>query len=307
MRKVRVLATTLTLVLAGAGTFIATSVQAGQRRVVRPHMGKVAKTPYPVTTYTQEFQKSTYGFCPSGSGNAPCNGAEGNYGTIDRIPSGFSNGGSGNYAPHTKALTGTWFALTSGTQAVNQGQGCPSTATEYCSGPYALFGKGAARGKENVFPTKGFTVTDDLYLSPTTATATEQVDDDVGVNNSSGTYGSDDVISACPLASGGYAISFGTSSPGTCGTTSVISANGWYRFVFIFKDVGGDAYVNEKVIQETSGNTVASSTKPVSGTAEPISRWGGPGYFWLPTEDVSGMPLANVAVQLGEVSKGHTP
>ncbi len=42
-------------------------------------------------------------------------------------------------------------------------------------------------------------------------------------------------------------------------------------------------------------------------TAERISKWGGPGYFWLPTEDYSGLPLANFALQLGQVKDGHRP
>jgi hypothetical protein len=162
-------------------------------------------------------------------------------------------------------------------------------------------------GHENVFPTGGFTVTDDLYLSPTTATTGEQVDDDVGINNHAGGYGQDEVISACP-GSAGYTIGFGNSSPGTCTTGTVISTDGWYRFVFIFSDRGGDAYVNEKVLEEPNAAVVATSgPQPVGGTAEPISKWGGPGYFWLPTEDVSGVPLANFALQLGTVSNGHNP
>ena len=41
--------------------------------------------------------------------------------------------------------------------------------------------------------------------------------------------------------------------------------------------------------------------------ADAISNWGGPGYFWLPTEDFDGLPLANFAVQLGQHIRGHTP
>lgn len=309
MRKVRVLATVLAL---GAGAFagVSASVQAGQHRVARPQSSSrdAARTPYPVTAYTQEFQSNTRGFCPPSSGNAPCDGAEGDYGTIDRVPSRFSNGGAGNYATSTKALVGTWMALTSGTQVINQGRGCPQSTTEYCSGPYALFGKGAAMGKENVFPKDAFTVTDDLYLSPSTAAPDGAlVDDDVGLNNHAGAYGRDNVITACP-ESGGFVINFGNSSPGSCAGSSVVTTDGWYRFVFIFSDVGGDAYVTEKVISESTGKVVITSGgQPVGGTAEPISSWGGPGYFWLPTEDIGGVPLANVAVQLGQVPHGHKP
>ena len=47
--------------------------------------------------------------------------------------------------------------------------------------------------------------------------------------------------------------------------------------------------------------------RPVGGTPTPTTQWGGPGYFWLPTEDISGLPLANFALQLGQVASGNTP
>ena len=47
--------------------------------------------------------------------------------------------------------------------------------------------------------------------------------------------------------------------------------------------------------------------QPVGSTATPISSWGGPGYFWLPTENISGLPLANFALQLGVEAAGHKP
>lgn len=134
-----------------------------------------ADTSYPVTGVSQQFTFNTNGFC-TGSPNAPCdgNGVAGDYGTLDRVPSGFSNGGFGNYAPATQALFKGYFALTNGTGVGSQGQGCPGTTPtsnpgESCTGPFALYGTGAAAGNENVFPSNGFTTTDDLYLSPSTA------------------------------------------------------------------------------------------------------------------------------------------
>ncbi len=292
-----------------------TAAQAGSVGAHRPASSAVkaaaSSAKYPVTPFSQEFQQNTSGFCGDPT-IGHCDGAVDDYGTIDRVPSGFSNGGTGNYAPSTSALVGGWFALTSGTQAVNEGKGCPSTATEYCTGPYALFGTGAAAGRENVFPAKGFTVTDDLYLSPATAPAGGQVDDDIGLNDSAGSYGRDNIITACPVT-GGYAISFGSSSPGTCGTTPVVTGPGWYRFVFIFSNLdGGHVYVQERVVDEATGAVIANSgNQPeefVGATsAEPVSAAGGPGYFWLPTENVSGLPLANVVLQLGDHIFGSAP
>jgi hypothetical protein len=33
----------------------------------------------------------------------------------------------------------------------------------------------------------------------------------------------------------------------------------------------------------------------------------GPGYFWLPSLDMSGLPLTNFALQLGTFANGHQP
>jgi hypothetical protein len=279
------------------------------------------KALYPVEPFTQEFTSGTTFFCPAYSGNAPCDGntANGDYGTIDRVPSHFSNGGYGNYAPFTRALTGHWMAVVSGSGDGNQGTGCPGTTAtsnpgETCTGPYALFGTGKARGAENVFPKTGFTVTDDLYLSPTTASpAGSLVDDDVEINNNAGTYGIDNVITACaePTSAGsstlGFVINFGHNSPGSCEGTPIVTTDGWYRFVFVFSDTDGYAYLTESVRSEATGKLIATSgPQPVGGgTPEKISQWGGPGYFWLPTEDYSGLPLANFALQLGQVAAGH--
>jgi len=204
------------------------------------------------------------------------------------------------------------MALVSGTTDRNQGLGCPGTGTEQCTGPFALFGAGASQGVENVFPANGFTVTDDLYLSPTTVgtgTVTSSlVDDDVELNNHAGGYGIDNIITACPV-SGGFVINFGNGSPGSCSGTPVVTSAGWYRFVFEFTNNGGKAYLTESVRNEkTPGVAIATSTSlPVGGTVTPISNWGGPGYFWLPTENISGLPLANFVLQLGQEAAGHKP
>ena len=240
------------------------------------------------------------------------------------MPSGFSNGGVGNYAPATQALFKGYFALTNGTGVGSQGAGCPGVTPtfnpgESCTGPFALYGTGAAAGNENVFPSNGFTTTDDLYLSPSTAgPAGSLVDDDVELNASTigtfGYYGIDNVITACaePVNSGmGFVINFGHGSPGSCAGTPTITTDGWYRFVFVFSNVAGSVFLTEHVVSEANPNVlVASSGTPqplVSGSADDASNWGGPGYFWLPSQDFSGLPLANFALQLGQHPFGHTP
>ncbi|HUD76731.1 MAG TPA: hypothetical protein VMR00_02680 [Streptosporangiaceae bacterium] len=65
--------------------------------------------------------------------------------------------------------------------------------------------------------------------------------------------------------------------------------------MFVFSDTYGYAYLTESVRSEATGKQIATSgPEPAGGTtAERISKWGGPGYFWLPTEDYSGLPLAS--------------
>ncbi len=171
------------------------------------------------------------------------------------------------------------MALVSGTGVGNQGAGCPGTTAtsnpgENCSGPYALFGTGKAAGVENVFPKAGFTVTDDLFLSPSTAgPAGSLVDDDVEMNTSAGAYGIDNIITACAedttSAALGYVISFGHNSPGGCTGTPVVTKDGWYRFVFVFSDKAGDAYVTESVFRERTGALVATSGPQPVGCRQP--------------------------------------
>ncbi len=300
------------------GTSTAATAPGHARPAASADRTSAAAAHYPVQPLVQEFGANATPFCPAHSGNAPCDGAPDHYGTIDRVPSHFSNGGHGNYAPGTGALTGDWMAIASGTGDGNQGAGCPGTTAtsnpgEACTGPYALFGTGKARGKENVFPAAGFTVTDDLYLSPATGGPGSLVDDDVEINNRAGAYGIDNIITACAedtaAATLGYVINFGHNSAGSCEGTPVITQDGWYRFVFVFSDTDGYAYLTESVRSEATGKQIATSgPQPVGGgSPERISRWGGPGYFWLPTEDYSGLPLANFALQLGQVGRGHRP
>ena len=304
------------------GVGLTSAATASTRHVTRP-----ASAPRPasanavspavavaVTAQHQEFNSNTNGFCnnrPGGS-NAPCDGNPGDYGTIDRVPTGFSNGGGGNYAPSTPAYFDGFFALTSGSGATNQGVGCTDPSVEACSGPYMLFGSPATSpAAETVFPHNGFTVTNDLYLDPSTAPAGGLVDDDVALNTSSGDFGIDNVISACPQSGGtGFTINFGNGSPGSCAGTPVITTKGWYRFVFVFSNTAGFAYVTEFVLDESNSlaQVATNGPEPVGGgAATHISTWGGPRYFWLPTENVSGLPIANVAVQTGSHPTGYTP
>lgn len=311
---------------ASASPAVHRATRAHAVRVHKPAASKAvrngADTAYLVTGVNQQFTYNTNFFC-TGTPNAPCDGAAGDYGTLDRVPSFFSNGGAGNYAPATKALFKGYFALTDGTGVGNQGTGCPGTTPtsnpgENCSGPFALYGTGAAAGQENVFPTQGFTATNDLYLSPSTAgPAGSLVDDDVELNASTsgaaGYYGIDNVITACAeqgTSGMGFVINFGHGSPGSCAGSPVITTDGWYRFVFVFSNTAGNVFLTENVYSEGTSPSLVATSGPqqlVSGPADAIGNWGGPGYFWLPSQDFDGLPLANFALQLGQHISGHTP
>jgi hypothetical protein len=45
----------------------------------------------------------------------------------------------------------------------------------------------------------------------------------------------------------------------------------------------------------------------VNGVAATPANTGGPGYFWIPTENTSSLPLSNFAVQLGSHPGGNAP
>ncbi|MGE5134306.1 MAG: hypothetical protein ACM32E_15570 [Gemmatimonadota bacterium] len=84
-----------------------------------------------------------------------------------------------------------------------------------------------------------------------------------------GYYGIDNIITACP-ETGGFVINFGNGSPGSCAGTPVVTTGGWYRFVFMFSNVGGNAYLTESVRSEPTGALVATSgPQPVGGSPRP--------------------------------------
>jgi hypothetical protein len=305
-----------TLCTAGA-LVLATSASAHYSALVhRPHVRAGSLTANTVTTViptvVQQFQTpNNSGWCV-GAPN-PCDGNvnNGDYGTIDSgVASGFSNGGYGNYAPATSALFKSKMALISGSSQANQSLGCQTPGTEGCTGPYYL-----PPATESVFPTNGFTVTDDIYLDPAaTVGNAAEIDPDVAIADSSGGYGQDMIFAVCNQGGGtGYSVTFGHNSPGNCSGAPVITTAGWYRFVWLFTDVGGYGYLTQKVFAESSPGTPVADSRPqpiIFGSdtgAEPISTLGGVSYVWFPTLQVEGMPMGNFAIQQGQHPTGHTP
>lgn len=264
----------------------------------------------PVTFVNDQFQGGNGGFCAVVT--EPCNGnaPAGDFGTIDgAIPGKFSNGGFGNYAPGTPALVNTKMALISGTTQANQGLGCQTAGVEGCTGPYYR-----ALPDQNTFPSSGFTVTDDVWLDPAAAPGTAgEIDLDVALNDSTGNFAQDNIFAVCNQGGGtGYSVTFGHNSPGNCSGSPVITTAGWYRFVWLFTNVGGKVFQTQRILAENGLATVADSGPqpvifPGDSSAEPTSKVGGIRYFWYPTLQVAGMPMGNFAIQVGQHGNGHTP
>jgi hypothetical protein len=263
-----------------------------------------------VTFVNDQFQANNGGFCATAAEPCDGNAAAGDFGTIDAaIPSHFTNGGFGNYAPGTTALFQTKMALISGTTQANQGMGCRTPGTEGCTGPYYK-----PPQVQDTFPGNGFTVTNDVYLDPAAATGTAgEIDLDVALNNSTGQFAQDNIFAVCNKGGGiGYSVAFGHNSPGDCSGNPVITTAGWYRFVWLFTNVGGKVFQTQRVIAENGLATVTDSNPqpvifPGDSSVEPVSNVGGLRYFWYPTLQVAGMPMGNFAIQVGQHGNGHTP
>jgi len=258
---------------------------------------RAAATTTGLTPLVQDFSTNTSPFCPAGTGNVPCDGAVNHFGTITRTP--YAKDGIPALAPGEHD-----YAETAGSQATSAG--CPSGASEYCEGPYALFNGGGLA----TFPSTGFTVTADLYLTPAEP---GDITADIGLNNSNGAYGNDNFINFCPVTGGGLAVSAGTMESCDGATTAQITKAGWYRLTWAFTPDAGNVALTQDVTSEATGYAVWSGEldAPVylngSTTQATVTQTGGPTYFWIPTEDVTSLPLSNFAVQLGSHPGGNTP
>jgi hypothetical protein len=276
----------------------------------RPAVQGPAVSTFP--SWQNTFTKGTGNFCDNPL-NTPCDGnaGAGDYGTIDQVKAGFSNGGFGNYAPGAPALpagTGSLahYAVLSGTTSANQGLGCQTAGTEGCTGPYA-----EKLPHSSVFPSSGFTATVYQYVdssyAQTAGQGQPQFDTDMGLSDSSGNYLQDEVLTTCLDGSGNAAFSFGNGSPGTCGSSQAVSP-GWYRYVFLTTNVGGKVFETARVLTG-DGSTVVFDSGPqpvqVSGVTQTTSQVGADRYLWWPTLNVSGLPVGYVGVAAGQLQSGH--
>lgn len=267
------------------------------------------------TPFSSTMQNTSF-FCDNPA-DPPCDGnaGAGDFGTADSVPHQFSNYGFGNYAPGgVPALpngtsTLAKVAVLAGTTAANQHLGCQTPGTEGCTGPYIEDKTRPQYG----FPSTGYTVTSYQYLDPGySAPDNAQIDTDLGINQVAGTsasYGQDEVISACN-DSGGTSLSFGHGSPGACGSGDQVTSAGWYRFVFLVTNVGGDVFVTAKVLTEDGSTLLFNShAQPVSFdggvTQATTSDTGGLRYLWWPTLDVTGLRVGFVGYKAGQLQSGQ--
>jgi len=251
-----------------------------------------------VAGYSNTLATNTTGWCTYASG---CNGVQSpsTYGTIDVVPSSFSN--YGGYAPSAKGPIDQTasYARVSGSGDTLTGcyvSGTSSPGDENCSGPYTTFGN-----DENAtsFPTHGFTTTLKIFLSSTWAAANpgQVVDWDTALNTSSATFLEDFVFNMCTTSAGGGGFYVSTSNnAGGCSTgPDEITHSGWYTFKINFHPVAGDVAATFSIVNSLGQSAM---TAVVEHTANATSSVGGPAYGWLPDEDILGLPIAGSALSI---------
>ncbi len=313
-----------------AGAFLALALAGGPAQASnlshRPGAGAATASVSARTTSTPGFNSfaNTFStgignFCDN-SADAPCDGnaGAGHYGAVDQVNSKFNNYGYGNYAgtrlPRIPTATGTLanHVVLSGTTSANQGLGCQTPGTEGCTGPYVE--QTAAHRPQYGFPSNGYTVTVYQWIDPAYASSQNdvQIDTDLGINQVNGTtasYGQDEVISACN-DSGGTSMSFGHGSPGACGSGDQITSAGWYRFVFLVNDIGGNVFLDARVLNEAGTVKVFDSGPQVvsfdgGATQATTDDTGGLRYLWWPTLNVQGLPVGYIGYFSGQQRSGH--
>ena len=251
-----------------------------------------------IPSYKNKLTANTNGWCTPAQG---CNGQAGgasDYGTISIVKSSYSN--YGGYGANTPSPTGkSKFARITGA-GVDQDtiNGCPTPGYDaslnvpYCQGPYVCYLGSCAAA---VFPTNGFTSSVMVYVDPTWAAANpgQQVDWDVGLNNTSGAYLSDNGFTMCTTTAGGGGFYVNLNQFGGCNPSAEeLTAAGWYTLKQVFQSVAGQIVVTYSVTP--AGGPAWTS---VVNTGEPTSGTGGPSYLWFADEDALGLPVAQVSLK----------
>ncbi|MGD0311246.1 MAG: hypothetical protein ABSC90_02195 [Acidimicrobiales bacterium] len=251
-----------------------------------------------IPNYVNKLSSNTNGWCTPSQG---CNGQGGNeadYGTIDIVKPSYDN--YGGYGAHTPSPAGqkNFARITGAGLDQDTINGCPtpgydaSLNTPYCEGPYVCYGGSCS---EAAFPTNGFTSSIMVYVDPTWAAANpgQEVDWDVGLNNTSGSYLNDNGFTMCTTAAGGGGFYVNLNQFSSCNSSAEeLTAAGWYTLKQDFQSVAGQVVVTYSVTPPTG--PVWSS---VVNTGEATTATGGPSYGWFADEDVLGLPIAQISLK----------
>jgi hypothetical protein len=261
----------------------------------------------PTHNWQNKMSGNTKGWCPPVvPPNAPCDGLPGDYGTIGIYSHTATDASWGGYAAGVTLNGQGKYARVTGGQdgGVPSATGCTVQGGENCSGPFTLWGP-KNLGNDTVFPTNGFTTTIKTYVDAgwgDTNTG-NVVEWDTGLETSTGNYEEDFVIDLCSTATG-WEVTWENGSGG-CGATAgtpnpeYLNTSGWYTLQMNFTNLAGTVYVSYAVLSDgTTGQTNPGTQvwSYTENTGIATASSGGPLYGWLPTEDVSGLPLAQVKV-----------
>jgi hypothetical protein len=120
-----------------------------------------------------------------------------------------------------------------------------------------------------------------------------EVDWDVGLNNTSGSYLNDNGFTMCTTTAGGGGFYVNLNQFSSCNPSAEeLTAAGWYTFKQDFQSTAGQVVVTYSVTPP-SGPVWSS----VVDTGESTSGTGGPSYGWFADEDVLGLPIAQISLK----------
>ena len=251
---------------------------------------------------------NTQGWCPvTNPPNSPCDGQPGDYGTIGIYSHSDEDASWGGYAAGATLTGAKKYARVTGGQdgGVPSPTGCTVQDNESCSGPFTLWGP-KNLGTDTVFPSSGFTSTIKMYVDAGWGDANtgNVVDWDTGLQTSTGNYEEDFVVDLCSTASG-WEVTWENGSGGCGGSAGTpnpeyLNTSGWYTLQMNFTNGAGTVFVTYSVLSDgsTGQNTPTQVWSYTQNTGIATASSGGPLYGWLPTEDVSGLPLAQVRLAL---------
>jgi hypothetical protein len=264
--------------------------------------------------FFQGFEKDTSGWCDDPS--FPCEGIK--EGTINRVPSGYTNGGG--YANGIASSQGSYHARL---RTPSNAQCMPGMPTSQCEAPYSDMGLGFT---DAVFPAPGYVTQLDVYLDTSFAATHHdyRFDLESAINNTTGNYLQGfDFNAGTTLATAttpGFVIGASTNAdrsgafpenpcpnpaltdpPNTCRTPVTITTSGWYSFRHTFSSdpASGRLAVRLQILDSSGVNvpgadwTITSDNK-VSGSGADV---GGPTLLWFPNQEINDLAIDNTMLR----------